>query len=34
MLYHYRAADASGKIVEDEFDANSLQEVLQYLSVK
>jgi type II secretory pathway component PulF len=34
MLYHYRAADASGKIVEEDIDAGSLQEVLQNLSGK
>jgi type II secretory pathway component PulF len=34
MLYHYRAADASGKMVEDDFDANALQDVLQHLSTK
>jgi type IV pilus assembly protein PilC len=34
MLYHYRAADSAGKIIEDDFDANSLQEVLQYLAGK
>ncbi len=32
MLYHYRAADDSGKIIEDDFDANTLQDVLQYLA--
>jgi type II secretory pathway component PulF len=34
MLYHYRAADASGRIFEDDIDAGSLQEVLQNLSGK
>ncbi|MDE2019290.1 MAG: type II secretion system F family protein [Patescibacteria group bacterium] len=34
MLYHYRAADQAGKIVEDDFDANAVPEVLQYLASK
>lgn len=34
MLYHYRAADASGKIVEDNVDANALPELLTYLAGK
>jgi len=34
MLYHYRAADASGKIVEDDYDANALPEVLRYIGTK
>ncbi len=34
MLYHYRAADSSGRIFEDDMDAGSLQEVLQNLSGK
>ncbi len=32
MLYHYLASDKSGKIVEADFDADSLNQVLQYLS--
>jgi type IV pilus assembly protein PilC len=34
MLYHYRAADSSGKIIEEDIDAGSLPEVLQTLSGK
>ena len=34
MLYHFRAADASGRIVEDNVDANALPELLGYLAGK
>ena len=34
MLYHYRAADSAGKIIEEDLDAGSLQEALQNLSGK
>ncbi len=34
MLYHYRAADESGNIVEGDVDATVLQEALQFLSQK
>jgi type IV pilus assembly protein PilC len=34
MLYHYRAADQGGNIVEGEVDAEVLQEALQLLSQK
>ncbi|HEX4104133.1 MAG TPA: type II secretion system F family protein [Candidatus Paceibacterota bacterium] len=34
MLYHYLAVDASGKTVESDFEASSLDEVLHYLSGK
>jgi type II secretory pathway component PulF len=32
MLYHYLAADKTGKIVEAEYDAENLAQVLQYLA--
>ena len=31
MLYHYVAADQSGKMVEAEFEANALNDVLRFL---
>ncbi len=31
MLYHYLAAEKSGRIVESDFDAENLAQVLQYL---
>lgn len=31
MLYHYLASDKNGKVVEGEFDAENLNDVLQYL---
>jgi len=34
MLYHYRAADQEGNIVEGDLDAGSVQESLQFLSQK
>ena len=34
MLYHYRAADQGGSVVEGEVDAATLQEALQLLSQK
>lgn len=34
MLYHYVAADASGKVIEAEIDADDLKSVLQYLAGK
>jgi len=34
MLYHYLAADKSGKILEDDFEADNLSQLLQYLAGK
>ncbi len=34
MLYHYSAADKTGKIVEAEMDADNLNQVLHFLSQK
>jgi len=34
MLYHYSAADKTGKIVESEMDADNLNQVLHFLSQK
>jgi len=34
MLYHYLASDKDGKIIEAEIDADSVSQVLQYLSGK
>lgn len=34
MLYHYSAADKTGKIVEAEMDADNLNQVLHFLSEK
>ncbi len=34
MLYHYRAADVEGNVLEGDVDAQSLQEALQLLSQK
>ena len=34
MLYHYRAADEAGNIVEGDVDATVVQEALQFLSQK
>lgn len=34
MLYHYRAADVEGNLLEGDVDAQSLQEALQLLSQK
>ena len=34
MLYHYRAADQEGNVVEGEVEAEVLQEALQFLSQK
>jgi type II secretory pathway component PulF len=31
MLYHYSAIDVSGKAVESDYEANSLEQVLQFL---
>jgi type II secretory pathway component PulF len=32
MLYHYLAADKTGKILESEIDADNISQVLQYLA--
>ncbi|MDP2598656.1 MAG: type II secretion system F family protein [Candidatus Liptonbacteria bacterium] len=32
MLYHYLASDKSGKVIEADFDADNLNQVLQHLS--
>ena len=34
MLYHYSAADKTGKIIEAEIDADNLSQVLHFLSQK
>lgn len=34
MLYHYVAADASGKMIEGEFEADTLNDTLHYLAGK
>jgi type II secretory pathway component PulF len=34
MLYHYRAADQEGNVVEGDVDAENIQESLQFLSQK
>ena len=34
MLYHYSASDKSGKIVEDQLEADTLGQALQYLAGK
>jgi type IV pilus assembly protein PilC len=34
MLYHYRAAAASGNMIEGELDAETVEEALQFLSQK
>ena len=34
MLYHYLAADKTGKILEDDFEADNLSQLLQYLAGK
>lgn len=34
MLYHYLASDKSGRITEGDFDADSLEQVLRFLSSK
>jgi type IV pilus assembly protein PilC len=34
MLFHYLAADKNGKILESDFDADNLAQVLQYLAGK
>ncbi len=34
MLYHYVAADESGKMVEGEFEGNTLNDALRYLATK
>ena len=31
MLYHYSAVDVSGKVLESDYEANSLEQILQYL---
>ena len=32
MLYHYLASDKNGKIIESDFDADTISQVLQYLA--
>lgn len=34
MLYHYLASDKTGKVVEADYDADNLSQILQYLSGK
>jgi type IV pilus assembly protein PilC len=34
MLYHYTAADASGKMVEGDFEGDTLNDALRYLGTK